>query len=160
MQIKKTYPNAEIKGLRGNVNTRLQKLRDGEYDGIILAHAGLNRMGLMNNEAYEYHIFSTEEFIPAGGQGILAVEGRKDDEISDLARKISDKGTEICYKAERRVLELLNAGCNEPYGVYATIEGEMLQIRLLTELAGNLCVSAISGEIEQAEELARKLVTG
>lgn len=160
MQIKRIYPNAEVKGLRGNVNTRLQKLEQGEYDGIVLAEAGLRRMGLMDAAAYQYVIFSTEEIVPAGGQGILAVEGRRDDEIARLVRDIRDVGTYRCFEAEREVLRLLNAGCNEPYGVYAELEKDEMHIRLALMRNERIHTLTVSGDASQGKELAEKLVQG
>lgn len=126
-QIQKHY-QAECSSLRGNVPTRLEKLKKGEYDGIILAVAGLKRLGLMAEEDFNYRIFSTEEFVPAAGQGILAVEGRLEEELSELVSGINDKETAISLMTERRVLEKLNAGCHEAIGVYSEISAGILKI--------------------------------
>lgn len=112
--------------LRGNVLTRLRKLEDGEYDGEILAAAGLKRLGLWEDSRYRYTVLDCGEFIPAGCQGILAVEGRKDDELTGLAGRITHRETRISFDFERKVLGLLGAGCHEPVGVYSKIEGETL----------------------------------
>jgi len=126
-QIQKYY-QAECSSLRGNVPTRLEKLKKGEYDGIILAVAGLKRLGLMAEEDFKYRIFSTEEFVPAAGQGILAVEGRLEEELSELVSGINDKETAISLMTERRVLEKLNAGCHEAIGVYSEVSAGTLKI--------------------------------
>lgn len=126
-QIQKHY-QAECSSLRGNVPTRLEKLKKGEYDGIILAVAGLKRLGLMAEEDFKYRIFSTEEFVPAAGQGILAVEGRLEEELSELVSGINDKETAISLMTERRVLEKLNAGCYEAIGVYSEVSAGILKI--------------------------------
>lgn len=122
------YYQAECFSLRGNVPTRLEKLKKGEYDGIILAVAGLKRLGLMAEEDFKYRIFSTEEFVPAAGQGILAVEGRLEEELLELVSGINDKETAISLMTERRVLEKLNAGCHEAIGVYSEISTGILKI--------------------------------
>ncbi|SHO47697.1 hydroxymethylbilane synthase [Anaerocolumna xylanovorans] len=122
------YYQAECKNLRGNVPTRLEKLKNGEYDGIILAAAGLKRLGLMEEKQLHYRIFSPEEFVPAAGQGILAVEGRLHDELSEIVAGINDKETAISLKAERRVLERLNAGCHEAIGVYSEVNKDLIRI--------------------------------
>lgn len=122
------YYKAECRSLRGNVPTRLEKLKSGEFDGIILAAAGLKRLGLTEEKGLHYRVFTTEEFVPAAGQGILAVEGRLQDELSEIIAKINDKETEVSLKAERRVLEKLNAGCHEAIGVYSDICKDMIRI--------------------------------
>lgn len=109
--------------LRGNVLTRLDKLEQGLYDGIILAAAGLDRLGIQEARRgrYRYHYFSPEEMIPAGGQGILAVEGRKGDPCSLLAEAVCDLKAMSQLESERMVLRLLSAGCHQPVGVYCQI---------------------------------------
>ncbi|HHV10915.1 MAG TPA: hydroxymethylbilane synthase [Clostridiales bacterium] len=138
-QIKQFY-QAECRSLRGNVPTRLEKLKAGEYDGIILAAAGLKRLGLIEDEQLHFHYLPPKEFIPAAGQGILAVEGRVGDELAELVRQINDVDTEICLKTERRILELMNAGCHEAIGIYSRIEG------------GRLCIDAV---YQQGDECHR-----
>jgi hydroxymethylbilane synthase len=125
------FCNCECKSLRGNVPTRLDKLRNGEYDAIILAAAGLKRLGLLEEEKLRYRFFSTEEFVPAAGQGILGIEGRKDDEIADIVSHINDREAVICLKTERRVLELLDAGCHEAIGVYSYVLHNILYINAI-----------------------------
>ncbi len=127
----KQYYQAECRSLRGNVPTRLEKLKAGEYDGIILAAAGLKRLGLTGDKELHFHYLPTRDFIPAAGQGILAVEGRVGDKLAELVRQINDVNTEICLKTERKVLELMNAGCHEAIGVYSRME------------AGRLCIDAV-----------------
>lgn len=122
------YYQAECKSLRGNVPTRLEKLKSGGYDGIILAAAGLKRLGLMEEKELHYRVFSPEEFVPAAGQGILAVEGRLDDELAELVGRINDTETAISLKAERRVLEKLNAGCHEAIGIYSCMDKDLIKI--------------------------------
>lgn len=114
--------------LRGNVQTRLGKLETEGYDAIILAAAGLKRLGIENDEKYDYHYFECEEFIPAGGQGIMAVEGRGDDRICELGVRIQDEETKLCLVLERRILRLLEAGCHEPIGVYSRLNEGQLEV--------------------------------
>lgn len=146
-QLKKCYSNCICKSIRGNVTTRLQKLRSGEYDGVILAAAGLERLGLLEEEDLEYRFFSKEEMLPAGGQGIIAVEGRADDRITEMVREISDEKTYQELLLERRLLEIVDAGCHEAVGVMAewmdgfTASGEnsinpSMRIRLLMDREG------------------------
>jgi len=138
LQIKALYPEMVCKGVRGNVTTRLQKLRDREYDGIILAAAGLKRLGLLEEEDLEYQFLSYEEMLPAGGQGIIAIEGRKGDIVSKMVQEISDKNTFAALEAEREVLQRLNAGCHEAVGVFAQHVGKEMQISIVREKEGQL----------------------
>ena len=112
--------------LRGNVLTRLDRLENGDFDGIILAAAGLKRLDIqkIRPDRYSFHYFSEEEMIPAGGQGILAIEGRIGNPVNELAQAVCHKETWIRFLAERRVLEALEAGCHEPVGVHCRLELE------------------------------------
>ncbi len=160
-QIQQHY-QAESSSLRGNVPTRLEKLKKGEYDGIILAVAGLKRLGLMAEEDFKYRIFSTEEFVPAAGQGILAVEGRLEEELSELVSGINDKETAISLMTERRVLEKLNAGCHEAIGVYSEISTGILKIDAIYKREDGIIRVMEEGPIEDylsaADRAADKLL--
>jgi len=113
-------PDIEIKWIRGNVDTRLQKLQDGEYDAIILAAAGLKRLGWSDEVVTEY--LSTEDCIPAVGQGALAIECRADDqELIDELSKLSDRDTWVAVEAERAFLAAMDGGCQVPIAGHATI---------------------------------------
>lgn len=87
----KIYPNAKFKDIRGNVDTRLKKLLNGEYDALVLAKAGLERLDLCNGEDYTVTPFDADEFLPAPCQGIVAIESRKNSEVSKMLAEISDK---------------------------------------------------------------------
>jgi hydroxymethylbilane synthase/uroporphyrinogen III methyltransferase/synthase len=115
-------PHLECVSIRGNVPTRLKKLDDGEFDGIVLAAAGLKRLELFDYDRYDYRFFETDEILPAGGQGIIAIEGRRDDAISAMVEQISDKDTFAELACERTVLNVLQAGCHEAVGIYACVE--------------------------------------
>lgn len=122
VQIQQIFPAAVCQTLRGNVNTRLKKLEEGMYDGILLAAAGLNRLGLEKEEKFHYYIIDVDRMIPAGGQGIIAVEGKKDSPLSKLLESITHKATRRELELERMALKLLEAGCHEPVGVYTRLE--------------------------------------
>ena len=113
----------EFKNIRGNVPTRLDKLKNGEYDGIILAAAGLKRLGLEDEKDFEYKYFNIEEMVPAAGQGIIAIETRKEDctsgdsYISGILKDITDYNTFTHYCNERKILKALDAGCHEAIGI-------------------------------------------
>lgn len=124
--------------LRGNVLTRLDKLEQGLYDGIILAAAGLERLDIQKKRPgrYQLHYLSAEEMIPAGGQGILAVEGRSGDAVNQIAQAVSDPAAREQLQAERLVLKLLESGCHEPVGVYCRREQDGLHLAGIYEKDG------------------------
>ncbi len=113
-----------IEDLRGNVDTRLRKLEEGLYEGIILASAGLKRLG-MNQAITEYL-----DFIPAVGQGIIAIEYKASNkELSNILKKINHEPTYICALAERSFLETVEGSCQIPMGAYATLTKDGIKIR-------------------------------
>ncbi len=115
-------PDIEIKWIRGNVDTRLQKLQDGEYDAIILAAAGLKRLGWSDEVVTEY--ISVEDCVPAVGQGALGVECREDDkELLNELQKLSDKETWDTVLAERTFLAAMDGGCQVPIAGHAVMNG-------------------------------------
>ncbi|MEK3981034.1 hydroxymethylbilane synthase [Psychrobacillus sp. FSL K6-2836] len=123
-------PDIEIKWIRGNVDTRLQKLQDGEYDAIILAAAGLKRLGWSDEVVTEY--LSPEDCIPAVGQGALAIECRADDqELIDELSKLSDRDTWVAVEAERAFLAAMDGGCQVPIAGHATISGDKITMTAL-----------------------------
>lgn len=135
-QLKRLLPYAACVNIRGNVPTRLQKILEGQCDGVVLAAAGLERLGLLEEKEFDYHCFSYEEMLPAGGQGIIAVESRQEESIMKLVKGISDGNAYMELETERRVLRLLDAGCHEAVGVMAQIEGDRLFLKMLREKNG------------------------
>lgn len=133
VNFKNIYPNANFANIRGNVDTRLEKLYSGEYDGIILAAAGLERLGLINDERFDFMPFDYKDFLPAPCQGIIAVEGRKKDFTKDIIREIRDKNTLYSFEAERLVSRRLNADCGMPLGVYSFVKDKRITIALSTD---------------------------
>ena len=118
IQLKKVRPDLEIKLIRGNVETRIKKVLNGEYDATLLAMAGLNRLGIKKN----IRPLSLTEFIPAPGQGIIAIVVRKNDkEVIELLKEISDKQTEIQAICERSFMFGLDGSCQTPLGAIALL---------------------------------------
>lgn len=152
--------NAVSRLLRGNVNTRLEKLYEGSYDGIILARAGLKRLGLFDDPRFSFEILPAKEFIPAGGQAIIAVEALKQSEFSDLFEKINDRTAELSLKAERETLRLLGAGCNEAVGVFSYMEGEQFVMQLFYQTETGAVRRNVSGNPEDYLALAEELTRG
>ena len=159
---KELWPDGTVRceNLRGNVQTRLGKLEDGGYDGIILAAAGLKRLGLLEDARYCYQFLECQRFIPAGGQGILAVEGRADSRAAEILRGINHRETQLCLDLERRVLRLLEAGCHEPIGVYARLSGGLLEVFGISGKNGRVYKIHLKGQQEEAGELARRAAEG
>lgn len=147
--------------LRGNVQTRLKRLLEGDYDGIILAAAGLNRLGIQSDPAFSYHYFDCETMIPAGGQGILAVEGRTGMETWPEIWAIENKEARLCLTLERRILKLLNAGCHEPVGVYSRIirEGQ-IEVFGIIRREDQIKRIHLQGKTEELDSLAEQAAKG
>ncbi len=128
MQILALRPDLEIKNLRGNVNTRIRKLKEGEYDAIILATAGLNRLGLQSEVQYATPI-EVREMIPAMGQAALGIEAIDDPKILEIIAVLNDENAFIETTVERDFVTVLQGGCQVPIGVNAKFDGETIVAR-------------------------------
>jgi hydroxymethylbilane synthase len=136
-QIHALFPQAEILSLRGNVDTRLRKLDAGEYDAIILAAAGLHRLGVPADLAARMTYLSFEQVLPAPGQGALGLELRDDPELLKLLSPLHDRPVQATTGAERMFMRRLGAGCYLPVAAYAAISGgELTLTGLVTSLDG------------------------
>jgi len=150
--------DAVCKLIRGNVDTRLGKLYDGQYDAIILAAAGLKRLGLLTDERFEFEYLPTNDFTPAGGQAIIAIEAKKDSEFTELFAKINHEPSACALKTERYALECLGAGCNEAVGVYSYLEDGNLIIQLLKETKSGLVRREVIGAPSDYRRLVHELI--
>jgi hydroxymethylbilane synthase len=155
-------PDLEIVPLRGNVDTRLKRLQSGELEAIILAAAGLNRLGLADRITER---ISPEHLLPAIGQGALGLEVRRDDRTAaDLLEFLNDDATAVTVRAERAFLKELEGGCQVPIAAFAQLKGNVLSIRgMVAELDGSRIISdERTGGREDAERLgialARRLL--
>lgn len=145
----------KIKAIRGNIHTRLKKLDDGEYDAIILAAAGLKRVGLQDRIT-EY--FDTASFMPAPGQGILCIQCRENDrKIKNLLKIINDREVTLICEAEREFSRIFDGGCHTPIGCSSVIEGEILKLKGMYNDNGNRIFKEVSGNKENPKEIAQKL---
>ena len=124
LQLKKLFPDMAIEPVRGNVQTRLAKLEAGQFSALVLAAAGLKRLGL---EERISRYFSVEEILPAAGQGILAVQTRKGMDTNCL-RLVQDEESACCARAERAFVRALNGGCSSPVAAHAVVEGTLLTL--------------------------------
>ena len=147
--------DVKIKAIRGNIHTRLKKLDDGEYDAIVLAAAGLKRVGL-ENRITEY--FDTDVFMPAPGQGILCIQCRENDnKIRHLLKIINDDEVTIMCKAEREFSKIFDGGCHTPIGCSSIIEGNILKLKGIFNDNGIRIFKEIEGNRENPKETAQKL---
>jgi hydroxymethylbilane synthase len=136
-QVRALFPHAQILPLRGNVDTRLRKLESGAYDAIVLAAAGLHRLGMADSLAGHVTYLSFEQMLPAPGQGALGLEVRDEPELLALLAPLSDHLTRVTTGAERMFMRRLGAGCSLPVAAHSTIEaGELTLTGLVASLDG------------------------
>lgn len=148
-QILRHRPDFVIKPIRGNIDTRLQKLHDENFDAIILAKAGLARMGWLENTTLKLEDISPDICLPAVGQGALAIECRRNDQqICDMLASIHHEETGICVEAERVFLKELNGGCEIPIAGFATNKGDVVHFK---GLVGNVDGSRILSSEQSGE---------
>ena len=149
------FPWASCRLIRGNIQTRLQKLKEGEYDAILLAKAGLDRMGITEADGYTFRVLSPEEFLPAACQGIIVAEGKQ--ELSSFIGAMTHPETQYIFETERAVLRLLNADCSEPVAAFAEIEGETLRLRAMYGKSYAEGKAPVAERLQLAAEVVRRL---
>ena len=155
LQLKKLNKETKVKNIRGNIDTRIQKLKDGLYDGIVLALAGIKTLKL---EEYSKQIFSIDEMLPAVGQGVIAVQCRKEDSfINNLLEKIDHKDTRKCATAERSLLKTIGGDCDTAVGGLATIENNelILSAQLFSDDGENFFIHKIKGDVDDGINIGR-----
>ena len=161
IQMKRLFPGCSFRGIRGNVQTRLRKLETEGYDGTLLAAAGLKRLD-MAHVIGKY--FSVDEIIPAAGQGILAVQGRKDARWEWLDQ-INDRDARAAAEAERQFIRAVGGDCTSPCAAHAQIHGSELKLTGLyyrensEDYATDTIISEISKARQAGEELAQKMMS-
>lgn len=156
-QILHERPDLQICDLRGNVNTRLEKLEQGQFDAIILAAAGLKRLGYADKIK---EILNQEICLPAVGQGALAIEARAEDkEILDLIEFLHDEETACATTAERSFLARVEGGCQVPVGVYGKVVDDKLEVEaVIASIDGKtLLRDKITGELTDAKKLGKNI---
>jgi hydroxymethylbilane synthase len=130
-QVRRHNPRIDVRDLRGNVDSRLGRVRDGELDAVVLAAAGLSRLGILDSDGLGFEHLGLAEWPTAAGQGALAVETRADaaSDLLDALAALDDEATRISVTAERSVLGALEAGCHAPVGVHAELRAGELRVR-------------------------------
>ena len=155
VQIKRRRRDLRVEILRGNVDTRLRKLKEGLYDAIVLAYAGVKRMGLSGEISQVL-----EDFIPAVGQGSLVIETRAEDErVINFVKVLNHKESWLRAVCERAFLRELQGGCQVPIGAYAWIEGDRIKIKgFISDLEGERFLEGYEeGGLQKAEEVGKRL---
>ncbi len=154
LQLQKLFPQAQLAPIRGNVQTRLGKLDRGEYSALVLAEAGLTRLGLEHRISRR---FSVDEILPAAGQAILAVQAREGVDVSCLSG-FADADSRDCLTAERAFVRTLDGGCSSPVAAYATVsEGTLTLKGMYVTENQKLFFETVSGPRGQAEVLGSTL---
>ena len=156
-QFRRLCPNAVLKDLRGNVGTRIRKLDDGEYDAILLAAAGIIRLGLSNRIT---QLVPHGHLLPAVGQGAIGIECRADDMTTqELIAPLNDKDTSLCVLTERAFSRRLNGGCQLPIAAHALVEGKQIKLSgLVAKLDGSEIIkSEKQGDIMDIESIGNSL---
>jgi len=153
-QLKRLRPDLNCLPLRGNVETRIRKVSDGRIDAIVIAQAGVNRLGLSDHISF---VLPPDEFLPAPGQGALAVQTRQEDtETCNMVSSLDDGNARITTQIERRILAGLHGGCSIPLGVYSYIENEIIYIHvILCNPSATRCIrKSLSCRVDKAQEIA------
>lgn len=154
VQLKELFPGVEIAPVRGNVLTRLRKLDEGQFSALVLAAAGLKRLGL---EKRITRYFTVEEMIPAAGQGILALQTRAGEDLSYLSHVLDEEGT-LCARAERAFVRRLDGGCSSPIAAHSVLsDGEITITGLYVDENGTAIRRTVTGPRDQGENLAEHL---
>lgn len=155
VQLKALFPDIDVQPVRGNVQTRLAKLESGAYGALVLAAAGLKRLGL---ERRISRYFTPDEIIPAAGQGILAVQGRAG-EWEERVQLVDDADARDCAAAERSFIRTLGGGCFAPVAAYAEVQDDTLHLRGLYVSADetHMARGAVTGRRAEAVALGRTL---
>jgi len=155
LQLERLFPGVQIKNIRGNLQTRLRKLDEGEFGAIILAAAGLKRLGLEDRIS---RYFETDELLPACGQGILCFQGREGVDYSFLSGFLDEDAT-VAALAERAYVRGVNGGCSSPIAAHAKVMGDSLELTALyyDEDTKRYSKKVITGDKKKAERIGQEM---
>jgi hydroxymethylbilane synthase len=166
MQLLKKRPDLVVKDLRGNVNTRLRKLKEGQYDAIILAYIGLHRLDLLKDIPYTKKL-KLKNMIPPMGQAALGIEiVTSNEKVREIAMSLNDKNTFLCTKIERDFISQIGAGCSAPVACNATIDDSVVNLEAMigypdgTNIMWKTATALISHCDELGTQLARDFIDG
>ena len=156
VQITRRRPDLIVKPVRGNIETRIKKVTDSKFDGIVLAKAGITRLGVDT----KFSILSEDEFLPSPGQGALAIICRSDDSKTiDMLKKIDDKNSRIQIETERSLSEYIDSGCRFPVGAYASIKSNslILKVGVYSMDGKKSIIIEEKGSLDNPSELGKKV---
>lgn len=153
-QVKLLRPDLDIVAIRGNIQTRIKKIKEQDLQGIVLAAAGIKRLKL---EELVTEYFPIEKMVPAIGQGALGVEIKKQSQYKNFFTQLNDEDTRVCVEAERSFMRTLNGDCHSTIGAYARIEGNLINIIGVFMVDGRLIKKDITGSRENYMILGQKL---
>lgn len=157
VQLRELRPDLHPVDIRGNVDTRIRKVEEGQVDAVLLAAAGLGRLGWLGRAA---EILPVESMLPAVGQGALALETRGEDaDLVELLRPLDDPATHLAVEAERSFLRRLGGGCTLPVGAYGELDGDTLRVRglLADDAGGSVLRAEVCGAAADATSLGIRL---
>ena len=158
LMVRSRFPHLKVEMIRGNVGTRLSKLDNGQYDTLVMAAAGLKRLGLSDRIR---SIIPPEVFLPAPGQGAIGIEAVGNDEMTQkYVEALNDEDTRLCTQAERAVSRALGGSCQVPLAAYATIDDGQMFLRALVgnHMTGEYVTAEYTGLANEPEENARKVL--
>lgn len=154
VQLHSLRPDLKVKGIRGNVDTRLRKVAGGEYDGIMVAAAGMLRLGL---EARITEYLPVERFLPRAGQGALGIEVKAGSEAEKLVRPLNHTATRQCVTAERAFEQAMGGGCSAAVGCLGSVDGNILRLRGMAVGRDGVYYSAEEGQAQNPDIIGRGL---
>lgn len=161
-QVSRYLSDVEVKDLRGNVPTRIRKLKEGEYDAIILAAAGIRRLGIDEDPELNYEYIDFDDSIPAAGQGIIAIESRDSGEIHDIAAKLNRPDSMTRLMTERKFMRVIGADCHDAVAAYSELSGGDIKLRVMKYIDDKcVCFDASAPEdegLQLAEDLGNKMI--
>lgn len=161
-QVSRYLSDVEVKDLRGNVPTRIRKLKEGEYDAIILAAAGIRRLGIDEDPELNYEYIDFDDSIPAAGQGIIAIESRDSGEIHDIAAKLNRPDSMTRLMTERKFMRVIGADCHDAVAAYSELSDGDIKLRVMKYIDDKcVCFDASAPEeegLQLAEELGNKMI--
>lgn len=159
LMVRSRFPHLKVEMIRGNVGTRLSKLDSGKYDALVMAAAGLKRLGLSERIR---SLIPPEVSLPAPGQGAIGIEAvQGDEETLKFVKTLNDRDTRLCTQAERAVSRALGGSCQVPLAAYATIDGDEMFLRALVgnHVTGEFVTAEYTGPAGEPEENASKVLT-
>ncbi len=156
-QVSRYLKDVEVKDLRGNVPTRIRKLKEGEYDAIILAAAGLRRLGIDSDPELEYEYIDVEDSLPAAGQGIIAIECRESGEIRDIVSRLNRKDDMTRLMTERAFMRAIGADCHDAVAAYSELSDGQISLRTMKYIDGECVYISASAPEDKGLQLAKSL---